>query len=52
LLPDDNTTRELEHGLVVPGFLVPANEQSSEAIDPGMHAFDHPAPGLVVGIIG
>jgi hypothetical protein len=52
VLPDDNTTGEVEHGLIVLGLLLPANEQSPEAIDPGMDAFDHPAPGLVVGIVG
>jgi hypothetical protein len=46
VLPDDNTTGELEHGLVVLWLLLPANEQSSEAVDPRMHAFDYPAANV------
>ena len=47
MLPSDDATGELEHSLIVLGFLLPTDEQSSEAIDPGMHALDYPAPGLM-----
>jgi hypothetical protein len=52
VLPGDDATGGLEHSLVVLGLLLPANEQSSEAIDPGMQAFDHPAARLRVGMVG
>src|SRR3954449_3430731 len=43
---------KLEHSLVALGLLLPANEQSSEAVDPGMHALDYPAARLIVGMVG
>jgi hypothetical protein len=52
LLPGNDATRELAHSFIVLGLLLPANEQSSEAIDPGMPALDHPAPGLIVWMAG
>ena len=52
MLPGDDATGELEHSFVVLGLLLPANEQESEAVDPGVHAFDHPAPRLVVWMVG
>src|SRR5215210_4007993 len=34
---------------IVLSFLVPAYEDGAEAVEPGMGAFDHPAPGFCSG---
>ena len=37
----------MEHSLIVLNFLFPTNEQPTEAVQPRVRAFDHPAPRSV-----
>jgi len=43
---------EVEHGEVVLGFLRPADQDCSVAIEPGVGALDDPAAGAVAGFAG
>ncbi len=40
----------MEHGQVGVGALLPANEDAAEAMQPGVRALDHPAPGAEAGL--
>ncbi len=42
-MPDDQTTRKVQHCEIRVGTLFPANEQASIAIEPAMRSFDDPA---------
>ncbi len=42
--PSDGGEREVEQGEVVGGLLVPADQDASEAVEPRVRAFHHPAP--------
>src|SRR5918993_4921231 len=50
MAPGDECQREVEHGEVGVGALLPADQDAAEAVEPGMGALDHPAPGLGAGL--
>jgi hypothetical protein len=41
----------VEHGEVGVGAFLPADEQSTEAVEPGLRALDDPAAGAEVGLV-
>ena len=43
-MPDDQTTRKVQHREIRVGALFPSDQQASIAIEPTMRAFDDPAP--------
>ncbi len=43
-MPDDQTTRKLQHREIRVGALFPADQQTSITIEPAVRAFDDPAP--------
>src|SRR5215210_7173807 len=46
MAPSDGGEREVEHGEVVGGLFVPADQDGAEAVQPGVRALHHPAPGF------
>ena len=44
----DDAARELEHGEVVFGFALPADQQAAVAVVPTVRTFDHPTPRLAM----
>jgi len=46
LAPTDDRASEIQQGKIIAGFLLPAHEQATEAIDPGMSHFDYPPTRL------
>ncbi len=49
-LDADQGEGEVEHGKEVAGQLLPADEQSAEAVDPAVGALDWPSTRLLGGI--
>lgn len=41
----------MQHCQVGVGSLLPAHEQTAEAVEPGLAALDHPAPGAEAGLV-
>jgi hypothetical protein len=48
--PGDEAAGEVEHGEVVLGFLRPADQDRSVAVEPGVGALDDPAAGTEAGL--
>jgi hypothetical protein len=48
--PADDAADEVEQGEVVGGLLGPADQDGAEAVEPGVYAFDDPAPRFGPGM--
>ena len=49
--PADQAAGEVEHGEVGVGAFLPAGEDTAEAVEPGVGAFDDPAAGAEAGLV-
>lgn len=49
--PGDDGAGEVEHGEVVLGALLPAGEQTPEAVEPGVGALDDPPSRAVARLV-
>src|ERR671928_1665865 len=50
MTPGDEPEREVEHGEVGIGPLLPTDQDATEPVQPGVGALHHPAPGLGAGV--
>src|SRR5687768_8484627 len=50
MAPRDQPEREVGHGEVGIGALLPADQDAAEAVEPGMGALHHPPPRLGAGV--